>query len=164
MGCSFCRSTGVQAWRPSHNWHQAASTAPSHSDPKTELILEQGRNLALGGENPPRSSPSKGPNTQVSGERSPLPYMETMGPVRPQKGSGSTFRRGGKIHWSMVLATITSLLSDVNIIFYYCFRRLCFIRSGKSVYTNTHVVEKSIYSLLYYNNKNSEKDFWNLVL
>lgn len=153
------RATGVQAWGPSHKWHQAIPATPTHSDPKMELILEQGRNLALGGENPPRSSPSKGPDTQVSGERNPLPAMETMGPVRPQKVSGSIFRRGENFHCTMALATIISLSSEVIIIFYYCFRRLCFIRSGKSVYTNTHVVEKSINSLLYYNNKNNEKDF-----
>lgn len=147
---------------PSMDWHQAAPTTPTHSDPKMELILEQGRSLALRGENPCRSSPSEGPDTWVSGERSPLPAMEIMGPVRPQRVSGSTFRRGENFHWSMVLATIISLSSEVIIIFYYCFRRLCFIRSGKSVYANTHVVEKPINSLFYYNNKNNEKDFRNL--
>lgn len=84
-----------------------------------------------------RCSPSKGPDTRLPGERSPLPAMETMRPVRPQKVSGSTFRRGKNFHWSMVLATIISLLSEVIIIFYYCFRRLCFIRSGKSVYKHS---------------------------
>lgn len=98
LPCSFCRSSELQ--ESTHGDPDTTDTRlpPTHLPTVTQnqLILEQGRDLALRGQNPPRSSHSKGPDTRVSGERSSLPAMENMGLVRPQEVSGSTFRRGGR--------------------------------------------------------------------
>ena len=88
---------------------------------QNEGELRAGRNLALRGENPPRTCPSKGPGTLLPRERSPLPTTETVGPVSDHRKPGCMFGRGEHFRWSMILTTTISLLSEVIIIFLFLF-------------------------------------------
>lgn len=101
-------------------------THPHPLPPKMEVSLEEGRNSALRGDNPSQSSPSKGPGTLLPKKSFPH-HGDWEATVRPQKVSGGMFRRGEHFCWNIILATIISLLSEVIIIFYYCFRMPGFI-------------------------------------